>query len=173
MMRKTVMGVLMAAAVVLASPVVANQMALEYQQGEYSTQGVRVAVQPRGERELSWWGLSWYPEASVSQWNQQLDDRRDRVNVIAFSPVFVRPLRMLGNGELSFEFGIGASVLDERHFGSKNLGTHFQFEDRLGLRWVSPSNNTVTLRYMHYSNGGIGSHNPGVDFINLSYGRPF
>lgn len=153
--------------------VMAKQVAIEYQQGEYSTFGMRVALQSGNESRLPWWNLRWYPEASVSQWHQQNDERNETINVIAFSPVFIKPLTSLARGELSFEFGIGASVLDERHFGSKNLGTHFQFEDRLGLRWVSPSAHRVTLRYMHYSNGGIGSYNPGVDFINLSYGRAF
>lgn len=179
MIRKAVMVL---SAVLITLPVFqaeAAHMAIEYQQGEYDRQGVRVAVQPRGERQLPFWGLSWYSEVSVSQWQQRIDDANyegasyDRVNVIAISPVFVKPLVTIGSGQLSFEFGIGASLLDERYFGHKHLGTHFQFEDRLGLRWVTPSEHTITLRYMHYSNGGIGSHNPGVDFINLSYGRAF
>ena len=158
---------------VSAPNAIAKHMAIEYNHGEYSTQGVRLALQPRAEYKLPWWNLSWYPEASISQWIQSHNDGDDRVNVIAISPVFVKPLFTLGHGQMSVEFGIGASLLDERFFGHKNLGTHFQFEDRLGLRWASPRGHAVTLRYMHYSNGGIGSHNPGVDFINLSYGRNF
>lgn len=179
MIRKVVVSLGVIFIALTAFHAEAKHMAIEYQQGEYDRQGVRVAVQPRGERPLPWWGLSWYPELSVSQWQQRIvsasydGNSYDRVNVLAISPVFVKPLITLGSGQLSFEFGIGASLLDERYFGHKHLGTHFQFEDRLGLRWVTPSEHTITLRYMHYSNGGIGSHNPGVDFINLSYGRAF
>lgn len=177
MIRKAMMvlGVFvsMIVCMVSAPQAAAKHMAIEYNHGEYSTQGVRLAIQPRVEYELPWWNLSWYPEASISQWNQRHEHGSDKVNVVAIAPVFIKPMFMLGSGHVSFEFGIGASLLDERFFGHKNLGTHFQFEDRLGLRWVSASGDSVSLRYMHYSNGGIGSHNPGVDFINLSYGRNF
>ncbi len=152
----------------------ASQIAVEYQQGEYSTYGVRVAVQPMQAQPLPWWGLYWYPEVSISQWQQhQSDTASGKINVVALSPVLRKPISELGAGTLSVEFGIGASMLDEREIGSKHLGTYFQFEDRIGLHWGFSPRHSIALRYMHYSNGGLGRTNPGMDFINLSYARAF
>ncbi len=52
------------------------------------------------------------------------------------------------------------------------MGSKFQFEDRLGLRMQLTEGLAVSLRYMHYSNGGITESNPGLDFINVSFIYP-
>lgn len=160
-------------ALLLSFKVSAQQMAMEYQVSEHSTDGIRVALTPYKPEITQLWGLKWHMEASVSQWVSSEADAHRKVNVVALSPVLSKSLGYWGNGELSFGFGIGLSLLDKRTIGSKNLGTNFQFEDRLGLRWRSHKGTSITLRYMHYSNGGLGSLNPGMDFINLSVARPF
>ena len=72
---------------------------------------------------------------------------------------------------LRWEFGIGVSLVEDTRFAGKDIGSHYQFEDRLGLvtDFGENMNQSIALRYMHYSNGGLNTHNPGVDFLNVSY----
>ena len=74
-----------------------------------------------------------------------------------------------------WEFGIGVSLVSDTQFAGKDIGSHYQFEDRLGLRmeFGKAFKQSVTLRYMHYSNGGLNDNNPGMDFLNLSYAQRF
>jgi hypothetical protein len=82
--------------------------------------------------------------------------------VFAITPVLRKPLGRLFSIPTEIEFGIG----------QKDMGSKFQFEDRLGLRMQLTEGLAVSLRYMHYSNGGITESNPGLDFINVSFIYP-
>ena len=95
---------------------------------------------------------------------------------VAISPVIVKQLTTVYDKyPLYLEAGIGASLVNDRHFAGKNIGSHYQFEDRLGflLSLDEQENNQIALRYMHYSNGGLNSDNPGLDFLNVSYSYHF
>ncbi|MBY0418957.1 MAG: acyloxyacyl hydrolase [Pararheinheimera sp.] len=63
--------------------------------------------------------------------------------------------------------------LNKQRFAGKDLGSHYQFEDRIGLIWQLQSKAQLALRYMHYSNAGLQKPNPGLDFIALSYAYRF
>ncbi|MFT4810750.1 MAG: lipid A 3-O-deacylase [Paraglaciecola sp.] len=53
--------------------------------------------------------------------------------------------------------------------------SHYQFEDRLGvtLAFGKQVKQSASIRYMHYSNGGLNDKNPGMDFLNLAYAYKF
>ena len=74
---------------------------------------------------------------------------------------------------LFVEAGIGASFINDEKVAGKDIGSNYQFEDRLGLVLELDENQHVALRYMHFSNGGFNSNNPGLDFMNLSYAYSF
>jgi len=76
---------------------------------------------------------------------------------------------------LKFELGIGVSLITDTRFAGKDIGSHYQFEDRLGLifEFGEQLEKSVAMRYMHYTNGGLNDDNPGLDFLNLSYAREF
>ena len=64
------------------------------------------------------------------------------------------------------ELGVGVSYLEETVIDHQHLGSHWQFEDRLGIgvsherwRWV--------LRGYHYSNGGFHTPNDGLNLVNF------
>ena len=68
------------------------------------------------------------------------------------------------------EVGIGVNYFDNKRINaSKEMGTHFQFGDMLGVG-VRLTAEQVHLgyRFIHYSNAGISSSNPGLDLHMLS-----
>lgn len=164
---------LMIATSLVVTPATAKHMGLEYLAGEYSTSGVRVTMLPHDPRPLSFGGLRWHLESSLNQWQQSDATPHNQVTAIALSPVLTKQIGTLGESPLFWEFGIGISLLDERLFAHKDLGSHFQFEDRIGLAIRFSERHSLSLRYLHYSNAGLASRNPGMDFLNLAYRRRF
>jgi hypothetical protein len=78
-------------------------------------------------------------------------------------------------GELYGEVGIGLSLLDDTEFAGKDVSTHYQFEDRLGVgyRFGEAREYSIALRYFHYSNAGFKKPNPGLDFISFSFSKAY
>lgn len=120
--------------------------------------------------------LNVYWEVSMNFWEFGETHQHETNYVIAFSPVIGKTFYYINNQyPLRWEFGIGISLVEDTRFAGKDIGSHYQFEDRLGLAVDFGKNNkqSIALRYMHYSNGGLNSKNPGVDFLNLSYAYAF
>ncbi|REL31394.1 acyloxyacyl hydrolase [Thalassotalea euphylliae] len=120
--------------------------------------------------------LDIYWEVSVNFWEYGESNQHETNYVLAFSPVIGQTFyHIKGKYPLRWEFGIGISLVEDTRFAGKDIGSHYQFEDRLGLAIDFGQNNSqsAAIRYMHYSNGGLNSKNPGVDFLNLSYAYSF
>ena len=149
---------------------------VDYIQGEGDVQGVKLAVQYHTdwlEQYSEKWNL--YFESSVNTWEYGAANQHDTNFVLAISPVFQYPIGHWGNTQWFVEAGIGISLLDDTNFAGKDVSTHYQFEDRLGIsmRFGTYEEHQVTLRYFHYSNAGFKKPNPGLDFVALSYTRFF
>jgi lipid A 3-O-deacylase len=71
--------------------------------------------------------------------------------------------------------GVWYWCITDTRFAGKDIGSHYQFGDRLGLilEFGKQLEKSVAVRYMHYSNGGLNDDNSGLDFMNLSYAREF
>ena len=152
----------------------ADELSVDYLQGEGDVQGVKLAYRRDSDylhAYLPQLDLSF--EASINVWEYGNPSRYDSNFVLAFSPVFRHTFHENLHGEVYGEFGIGVSLLDDTRFAGKDISTHFQFEDRLGLgyRFGQSRQYAVTLRYFHYSNGGLKSPNPGYDYISLSFSK--
>ena len=103
--------------------------------------------------------LSGYFELSYNRWEHGGDD----INGLAFSPVFayyfgkdadlVRPY---------IAGGIGVALIDDYRIHNRNLGTHYQFENRIGLG-TRIGIFDMNVSYFHYSNAGLKSPNDGID----------
>lgn len=92
----------------------------------------------------------------------------DSLNAIAYSPVFVYRFHKI---PISYvKFGIGAAWLSDATIQTRNLSSHFQFEDQIGVGWKWDVYD-LSLVYMHYSNAGIEHPNDGIDMVVLSYAR--
>lgn len=151
-----------------------HALAVDYLQGEGDVQGIKLAYQHNvGWLEALHPDLSLALEASVNVWRYGPANQHDSNFVLALSPVLRYPLGQAFDLRWDLEFGIGVSLLDDTVFAGKNVSTHYQFEDRLGLTAWLDSHQSLTLRFLHYSNAGFKKPNPGLDFISLSYGWHF
>jgi hypothetical protein len=154
-------------------------VAIDYLHGEGDLTGIRLAYRPHHTQITSfdWLGdLDLYWEVSVNFWEFGRDNQHETNYAIALSPVFSKQFDTLYDKyPLKWEFGIGVSLITDTRFAGKNIGSHYQFEDRLGLilEFGEQLAESIAVRYMHYSNGGLNDDNPGLDFLNLSYARQF
>jgi len=155
-----------------------HQLHVAYVQGEGDVQGLKVAVQRESAlftRYLQDYGIAGTLsfEMSANFWRFGPENDTDQNLVLAVSPVLTYSLGKVFDNELLAEFGIGVSLLDDTTFAGKNVSTHYQFEDRLGLIYRLSQEDSISLRYLHYSNAGFKKPNPGLDFIALGYSRAF
>lgn len=103
--------------------------------------------------------LSGYFELSYNRWAYKSDE----INGLALSPVFVYYFGKDTDFVRPYiSGGIGVAIIDDYHIRNKNLSTHFQVEDRIGIG-SRIGMFDVNLSYFHYSNAGIKLPNNGVD----------
>lgn len=161
---------------VLGLPAQAQVAAIDIVKGEGEVLGLRLGHRP------SEWHLSEIPvlgdarlymEVSANLWRYGEEPEYESNIALALSPVLVKQFSTFYDRALFWEFGIGFSLLNKQRFAGKDLGSHYQFEDRIGLIWQVQSQAQLALRYMHYSNAGLQKPNPGLDFIALSYAYRF
>ena len=153
-----------------------TSMSVDYIRGEGGVEGVKLAVQHHTNYLKKFDDrLHLYFESSVNFWQYGDENTHDTNLVLAVSPVVEFPVGILFDKEIYVEFGIGVSLLDDTKFAGKNVSTHYQFEDRLGfkMKFGEKQDTEISLRYFHYSNGGLKKPNPGLDFISLSVMKRF
>lgn len=154
-------------------------VAVDYLVGEGDLTGIRLAYRPYHTRitQIKWLGdLDLYWEMSINFWEFGEDNQHETNYAIALSPVISKQFATLYDKyPVKWEFGIGVSLVDDTRFAGKDIGSHYQFEDRLGITvdFGEDLEQSITARYMHYSNGGLNDDNPGMDFFNLSYAKRF
>ncbi len=154
----------------------AQVTALDVVKGEGEVLGLRIGYRPTewylaevpvlGDAQL-------YMEVSANLWRYGEEPEYESNLAVALSPVLVKQFTTLYDRALYWEFGIGFSLLNKQRFAGKDLGSHYQFEDRIGVIWQLHSKTQLALRYMHYSNAGLQKPNPGLDFLALSYAYKF
>ncbi len=106
--------------------------------------------------------LSGFHALSANRWQHE----EESINSVAYSPVFVYRLK---NASVSYiKFGLGAAYLSDTRIKNRQLSTHFQFENQLGIGWQWKKHD-LGLMFMHYSNAGIEKPNHGIDMLLLSY----
>ena len=128
----------------------------------------RTGIQ-RAFKRTFWQGdsanLSGYWEGSLNYWSAPGDD----VYALAVSPVFVLSF---GEGEYRpfIEAGVGLALLSDDVVGGRQMGSSWQFEDRIGFG-IRSDTLGFHYRYMHYSNGDIEDPNQGIDahVIGMTY----
>lgn len=108
--------------------------------------------------------LTGYWDAGYSYWD---GDETASNHSLSFAPVFVYEF----TGETVrpyIEAGIGVALFSSTELEDNDLGSSFQFEDRLGLG-LRFSGQEIGLRAVHYSNAGLESPNDGVEAYTLHY----
>lgn len=112
--------------------------------------------------------LDGYWDAGVTRWSG-LD-----ATSLTLTPMFRLSFGTRIGGLTPFvEGGIGASYFTETELDDRDLGSKFQFEDRLGAGLRFATGSEVGVRYYHYSNAGIKNPNDGIDMAALYYRLSF
>lgn len=134
---------------------------------ETSTSIVRIGLQK--DFQSRWWQsdvgfLTGYWDAGYTFWQ---GDKRSDNHSISLSPVLVYQF----NADVFkpyIEAGIGIALFEHTRIESRNLGSSFQFEDRLGVG-VRFYNQALSVRATHYSNAGLKNPNDGIEAYSLHY----
>ncbi|MDH1265340.1 acyloxyacyl hydrolase [Pseudomonas sp. GD03944] len=108
--------------------------------------------------------LTGYWDAGYTFWEG--DDTASN-HSLSFAPVFV--YEFAGQTVKPYiEAGIGVAAFSSTELEDNDLGSSFQFEDRIGagLRFAGQE---VGIRAIHYSNAGIKKPNDGVEAYSLHY----
>lgn len=109
--------------------------------------------------------LGGYWDAGLTYW-----DGIDALS-ISLAPMFQLNFPRAMNEVTPFiEAGIGAALFSKTELApGADIGSAFQFEDRLGLGMRFASGSEVGIRYYHYSNAGLKEPNQGIDKTALFY----
>lgn len=112
--------------------------------------------------------LGGYWDAGYTYWE---GDKTASNHSLSFSPVFVYEFSG-DNVRPYIEAGVGLAFFSSTELEGSNLGSSFQFEDRLGvgLRFADQE---VGLRALHYSNAGLKEPNGGIEAYTLHYRLSF
>ena len=112
--------------------------------------------------------LTGYWDAGYTYWE---GDETASNHSLSFAPVFVYEFAG-DNVQPYVEAAIGLAFFSSTEMEGNDLGSSFQFEDRLGfgLRFAGQE---VGLRAMHYSNAGLESPNDGAETYTLHYRLSF
>lgn len=109
--------------------------------------------------------LSGYWDAGYTYWE---GDDTSTNHSVSFAPVFVYEFAGQ-NVKPYLEAGIGVAAFSNTKLESNDLGSSFQFEDRIGAGLRFAGGHEVGIRAIHYSNAGIKSPNDGVEAYSLHY----
>lgn len=127
----------------------------------------------RSDFEKSWFQsdvgrLTGYWDAGYTYW--QGDDTASN-HSLSLAPVLV--YEFAGETVRPYlEAGIGIAAFENTELENNDLGSSFQFEDRIGagLRFAGQE---VGIRAFHYSNAGLKKPNDGVEAYTLHYSMSF
>lgn len=137
------------------------------------TKLARVGMQ--WEWEKKWWQsngshIGGYWDLTLARWHgtqfKNIPGDTQNITDIGITPVF-RFQRDDQKGPY-LEAGIGAHYLSDLYNNNgRRLSTRFEFGDHLGVGYVFQNNLDLTLKFQHFSNGGIKQPNNGVNFAIL------
>ena len=113
--------------------------------------------------------LTGYWDAGYTYWE---GDETSSNHSLSLAPVFVYEF---GNGSVKpyLEAGIGIAAFENTEIENNDLGSSFQFEDRLGAGLRFAGGHEVGIRAIHYSNAGLQNPNDGTESYSLHYRASF
>ncbi|MCO7516541.1 acyloxyacyl hydrolase [Pseudomonas guariconensis] len=167
------LGLAALAALTLGQGLLAQAADISFSVGQSgdSTMVYRLGMQSNWD--ASWWQtsvgrLTGYWDGAYTYWDG--DDTASN-HSLSFAPVFV--YEFAGESVKPYiEAGIGVAVFSSTELESNQLGSAFQFEDRIGVGLRFAGGHEVGIRAIHYSNAGIKQPNDGVESYALHYRMP-
>jgi hypothetical protein len=156
----------------ISQPQLAQEATIGALYGEENVKGIKIEYIPYSYN-IDWlnnFKVDW--SIGFNYWEYGNINENDTNLVLSIVPVlsseFTRLYRIY---PVKWEVAIGFSLLKEKQFAGKDLGSNFQFQDHIGLSvGLNPAfSQSIRFRIVHYSNGGLNDKNPGINFISLSY----
>lgn len=171
-MKKILLGTFAAAALLAQMPAHAMGVTAAVGQTGESTMTYRLGVQ--FEFGASWWQtsvgrLTGYWDAGYTYWK---GDEASSNHSLSIAPVFVYEF----NGDSVkpyLELGVGIAGFDSTEIEDRELGSSFQFEDRIGAGLRFAVGHELGIRAIHYSNAGLKQPNDGVESYAVHYRLDF
>jgi len=100
----------------------------------------------------------------------RFDRHREHRLFASLGPVF-RFERNSWRLPIFLDLGISPTAIDGANYGDSDFGTSLNLTSHVafGFRFGRNSNNRISLRYQHISNGGLNSKNPGVNMAGIDF----
>lgn len=110
--------------------------------------------------------LGMYLDASINDWHNHGDHQQ----AYAISPVWTWQLSPMGSWQPRLDAGVGLTLVTANHIGTRQLGSDYHFEDRIGVL-LQNKQVEIGLHAFHYSNAGLKQPNEGVDLwmVNVTW----
>lgn len=160
----------MVAAATLGATLNAQAAGVTFAVGQTSDSTMTYRIGLQSDWDASWWQtsvgrLTGYWDAGYTYWE---GDETSSNHSLSFAPVFVYEF---GGGSVKpyIEAGIGVAAFAHTKLESNELGSSFQFEDRIGFGLRFAGGHEVGIRAIHYSNAGLSQPNDGVESFALHY----
>lgn len=110
-----------------------------------------------------------YWDAGYTYWE---GDETSSNHSISLAPVFV--YEFAGDSVKPYvEAGVGVAAFENTEIEGNDLGSSFQFEDRLGAGLRFAGGHEIGIRAIHYSNAGLKNPNDGIESYALHYRASF
>lgn len=139
----------------------------------YESFGVALHLGSLWSRDWGNWKATLMPELEVNRFrytgSQSGPDSLDEAGIKGM----VRFVRGSGSVRPYAELGLGFSLLSRDRLGTRELSTHFQFSEHVGLGAEFGKGWFAGWRYSHYSNAGIEQPNDGLDMHQAVIGVSF
>lgn len=135
--------------------------------------GVALRFGPWWSKDLGGWNVTLRPELELNHFHY----RDTSTGPSSLNEAGAIGLFRIDRGPGRFgpyaEFGLGGALLSNDRLGKKQLSTHFQFSEHLGLGLAFTGGWFAGWRFSHYSNAGMKSPNDGIDQHQLVVGIRF
>ncbi len=158
------------AAATLGATLTAQAAGVTFAVGQTSDSTMTYRIGLESGWDASWWQtsvgrLTGYWDAGYTYWD---GDETSSNHSLSFAPVFVYEF---GGGSVKpyIEAGIGVAAFAHTKLESNELGSSFQFEDRIGFGLRFAGGHEVGIRAIHYSNAGLSQPNDGAESFALHY----
>lgn len=143
-----------------------------------STVGVGWALGDFWQSPHGAWELAAHPELQLNRHRVAGEDVGPDSLTQLGAAALLRARRAAGDWRPYAEIGLGGNVFSRVHLGEKDFSTAFQFSEHLGLglewhRAGGAEGGWVGWRLSHYSNGGLGDHNDGLNTNTIVVGLYF
>jgi len=158
------------AAATLGHSFTAQAADLTFAVGQTSDSTMTYRIGMQSNWDASWWQtsvgrLTGYWDAGYTYWD---GDDTSSNHSLSLAPVFVYEFAG-GSVKPYIEAGIGVAAFAHTKLESNELGSSFQFEDRIGFGLRFAGGHEIGVRAIHYSNAGIKQPNDGVESFALHY----